>query len=204
LPLCVPFVGTTADYQRLTAVQTSSLDRRGLSGYGLGMTPNQIIAFNLKRARELRGLTQEQAAELLEPHLGVRWSKSSFSAAESSAAEGTRRRVFSADEIQAFADGFNLPPAWFFLSPDATADERLLELVAKQTELDIQQALAPVFATIDRARKALDGLEARTRGIAEAYARGSAEALADHLSEAQPPSLAASLARHKKKEKGDH
>ncbi len=45
---------------------------------------HQVVAYNLTRARELRGLTQDAAAAALEPYLGVRWSKVGFSQAERS------------------------------------------------------------------------------------------------------------------------
>src|SRR5687767_165497 len=50
----------------------------------LGLTANQIVAFNLARAREWKNWTQEEAADALEPYLGKRWSKASFSQAERS------------------------------------------------------------------------------------------------------------------------
>lgn len=84
----------------------------------IGLTPNQIVAFNLAEARLWRNWTQEEAAEALEPYLGVRWSKGSFSAAERSV-DGGRVRQFSADEIVAFARAFDLPVGWFFLPPPA-------------------------------------------------------------------------------------
>ena len=43
------------------------------------MTPNQIVAYNVAKARELRGWTQEQAAEELAPYLGAKLSGASFS-----------------------------------------------------------------------------------------------------------------------------
>ena len=49
------------------------------------MTPNQIVAHNVARARALRGWTQEQAAEALAPYLGAKLSGASFSALERSA-----------------------------------------------------------------------------------------------------------------------
>ncbi len=52
----------------------------------LGFTPNQVVAYNLTRAREHRGWTQDEAAEALAPYLGTRWSKASFSQAERSVA----------------------------------------------------------------------------------------------------------------------
>ena len=48
------------------------------------ITPNQIIAYNLTEARGLRGWTQEEAAAKLEPYVGARWSKATFSSAERS------------------------------------------------------------------------------------------------------------------------
>jgi len=81
-----------------------------------GLTPNQVIAWNLAQARALRQWTQDQAAEALEPYLGRRWSKATFSAAERSI-ESDRVRQFDADEIVAFARAFGLPVSYFFLPP---------------------------------------------------------------------------------------
>src|SRR5689334_19601190 len=93
------------------------------------MTPNQIVAYNLRRARELRQWTQEEAAERLEPYLGERWSKATFSAAERSV-DGDRIRQFSADDLVALARGFDLPIAWFLLPPEPEVGE---EAAAVQT-----------------------------------------------------------------------
>src|SRR3954471_4419812 len=90
------------------------------------MTANQLVAYNLHRARTERGLTQDQAAELLEPYLGTRWKKASFSAAERSISSD-RIREFTADEILAFAKAFDLPVTWFFLPPDAADHDRFDE-----------------------------------------------------------------------------
>jgi transcriptional regulator with XRE-family HTH domain len=79
-----------------------------------GMSPNQVVAYNLWQARQERGWTQAQAAEALEPYLGVRWTVAQVSAAERSV-DGTRVRQFSADDIVAFAQAFRLPVTYFFL-----------------------------------------------------------------------------------------
>jgi hypothetical protein len=81
-----------------------------------GLTPNQVIAYNLAQARLWKGWTQERACDALEPHLGKRWSKANYSAAERSV-DGSRIRQFDADEIVAFARAFDLPIGWFFLPP---------------------------------------------------------------------------------------
>lgn len=81
-----------------------------------GLTPNQVIAYNLAQARQLRGWTQQQAIDALEPHLGARWSVANYSAAERSV-DGGRIRNFDADEIVAFARTFELPVTWLFMPP---------------------------------------------------------------------------------------
>jgi len=77
---------------------------------------NEVVAYNFKAARELRGLTQEETAQLLERFLGQRLPQASISAIER-AYEGDRRREFDAHEILAFALAFDLPLVWFFLAP---------------------------------------------------------------------------------------
>jgi hypothetical protein len=81
-----------------------------------GLTPNQVVAFNLAQARLEKGWTQEEACAALEPHLGTRWSKANYSAAERSV-DGNRVRKFDGDEIVAFSKAFGLPVTWFFMPP---------------------------------------------------------------------------------------
>jgi len=81
-----------------------------------GLTPNQVVAFNLGQARQLRRWTQQETVEALEPHLGTRWSIANYSAAERSV-DGGRIRNFDADEVVAFARTFDLPVTWFYLPP---------------------------------------------------------------------------------------
>jgi hypothetical protein len=87
----------------------------------LGLTPNQVVGYNLTQAREWKGWTQDQLAEALEPYLGKRWSKASVSQAERSVA-GKFVRQFTADEIVAFARALDLPLGWFFMPPPPWAD----------------------------------------------------------------------------------
>lgn len=79
-------------------------------------TANQIVAFNVAKARLLRGWTQEEAAQELAPYLGTLLSTASFSAIERSVDTG-RVREFNADELLAFARGFRVPITWFFTPP---------------------------------------------------------------------------------------
>ncbi len=87
-----------------------------------GLSPNQVVAYNLALARAQRRWTQAEATAALEPYLGVRWSVVNYSAAERSVA-GERIRNFDADEIVAFARAFELPVTWFFMPPDPASGE---------------------------------------------------------------------------------
>jgi transcriptional regulator with XRE-family HTH domain len=88
------------------------------------LSPNQLVALNLQRLRKQRGWTQEKAAEELEPHLGERWSRATFSAAERSIA-GDRIRQFTADDLVAFAATFDQPIAALFLPPEDLEEVRV-------------------------------------------------------------------------------
>src|SRR4051794_151231 len=82
-------------------------------------TCNQIVAYNLARARLLRGWTQDQAAQNLAPYLGQRLSAASWSAMERSV-DGGRIKHFTADELLALARGFEVPIGWFLTPPPAS------------------------------------------------------------------------------------
>ncbi|HSH58123.1 MAG TPA: helix-turn-helix transcriptional regulator [Acidimicrobiales bacterium] len=78
---------------------------------------SQVVAHNLTRARELRGLTQAEVAERLSRFSGARWSQVTVAQAEGSVS-GQRVRSFSANELVALARTFDLPVLYFFLPPD--------------------------------------------------------------------------------------
>ena len=84
---------------------------------------NQVVAYNVKAARELRGWTQDELADRLEPYLGQRLTQASVSAIER-AWDGDRRREFDAHELLTFAMVFDLPIIWFLLPP--AGDHRLM------------------------------------------------------------------------------
>jgi transcriptional regulator with XRE-family HTH domain len=107
---------------------------------------NEIVAYNFRRARELRGWTQELTADRLSPLLGQRLRQASISAIEG-AYGGERRREFDAQEILAFAVCFDVPLVWFFLPPPddrrelAAVDEQVRHLyvltVGREDQLDL-------------------------------------------------------------------
>lgn len=139
-------------------------------------TPNQVVAHNLTRARQLRGWTHNQAADALAPHLGVRLSMASLSAIERSVANPTRVKQFTADELIALSRAFKLPLGWWFTPPDdgtlATADGKrigfphLVDVVLGTADTlapwtEALRAWAPTAAT-DADTSGLDAVRART------------------------------------------
>lgn len=111
-------------------------------------TPNQIVAFNISQARLKRGWTQDQAAEAIAPYLGARLSTASWSAIERSV-DGGRIREFTADELVAFARGFDLPLGWFLTPPPVSQDIRVATPDTKNKGLDGRDLLDVVLGTPD-------------------------------------------------------
>lgn len=85
------------------------------------MTPNQVIARQMKLARLRNGWTQEQAAEALRNYGGLNWSKAVYATAECSVA-GNRVRHFTADDIVAIVETFGVSVAWLFGHTNADGD----------------------------------------------------------------------------------
>lgn len=113
------------------------------------MTPNQVVASNVAKARALRGWTQEEAAEALAPYLGGKLSVASFSALERSAWKVDRIKVFSADELLALSRGFDLPIGYFFTPPPPAFDAGLHAPDAGMKGLDPIVLLDAVLGTPD-------------------------------------------------------
>ncbi|MBA2240473.1 MAG: helix-turn-helix transcriptional regulator [Solirubrobacterales bacterium] len=139
-------------------------------------TPNQLVAYNLRRARTRRGWTQTEAAERLEPFLGARWSKATYSAAERSVA-GERVRQFTAGDLYAFARCFELPPA-FFLAPSPSVEQIAPADAAKTTSRE--EAFELLFGLDEDAQNILVGdvleLSAQTTRALIAWRAGWAQA----------------------------
>lgn len=112
---------------------------------------NQVVAYNLRMARELRGWTQEELADRLEPYLGQRLTQASVSAMER-AWDGTRRREFDAHELLVFAMVFDLPIVWFLLPPPR--DHRLMRATTRPVDelymylVGRPEQLEPVYARL--------------------------------------------------------
>src|SRR6266508_1348844 len=92
---------------------------------------NQVVAYNVRAARELRNWTQDEFAERLEPYVGQRLTQASVSAIER-AWDGERRREFDAHELLTFAMVFDLPIIWFLLPPPG--DHRLMRATTRPVD----------------------------------------------------------------------
>ena len=128
--------------------------QRAASGTGpnsAGVDLNQVVAYNLRAARELRGWTQEEVADRVAPILGHRPTATTISVLERSW-EGGRRRLFNVQDIAAYAAAFDLPILWFLLPPPGDRREisglgrPLAELYLLVLGRDYQ--LGPVFDRI--------------------------------------------------------
>ena len=78
-------------------------------------TPNQVVAANLARLRQRRGLTQAEAARQLSAVAGKEWTEAMVAHAERSVT-GNRVREFTADDLVTFARAFDVP-VLYFLTP---------------------------------------------------------------------------------------
>ena len=92
---------------------------------------NQIVAYNIREARQLRGWTQEELADRLEPYLGQRITQAGVSSIER-AWDGERRREFDAHELLIFAMVFDLPILWFLLPPPG--DHRVMRSTTRPVD----------------------------------------------------------------------
>ena len=145
------------------------------------LTASGIVALNLRRARELRGMSQAEAGELVGEYLPKSWSAASFSAAERSWERGPERS-FTANELDAFSRAFKLPVLWFLLPPPRDeARGRPLPRAWIQRLLwsDSTELLdhAREFATDRRAAKLLGVLDTGEDALVEALAKYRAEKL---------------------------
>ena len=109
---------------------------------------NQVVAYNVRAARELRGWTQDEFADRLASYLGQRMTQAGVSSIER-AWDGDRRREFDAHELLIFAMVFDLPIVWFLLPPPG--DHRLMRTTTRPVNelykwlLGSPEMLPPVY-----------------------------------------------------------
>ena len=109
---------------------------------------NQVVAYNIREARLLRGWTQEDLADRLEPYTGTRLTQAGVSSIERGW-DSDRRRAFDAQELLTYSLVFDLPMIWFLLPPPD--DDRFLEGVPArashlyQLMLGTPDQLEPVY-----------------------------------------------------------
>lgn len=84
------------------------------------LSVNQIVSYNLMRARKSHAMSQQDVADVLEVYTGRNWSNASVSAAERAWRPGGRPRRFDASEILAMSQMFDEPIGYFFLPPEGS------------------------------------------------------------------------------------
>jgi transcriptional regulator with XRE-family HTH domain len=140
----------------------------------IALTPNQVVAYNLPRARLFKGWTQEEAAEALAPFLGTKWSVANFSAIERSV-DGGRIRQFTADDLLALSRAFELPIG-FFLTPPGD-DPRGVRIATPDTR---KQGGADAMVLLDAVLGTDESLEVWEQVLATiGWAAGSRAQLVD-------------------------
>lgn len=132
------------------------------------MTPDELVSLNLRRARELRGWTQQEAAARISKHLGKDWSIPVYAAAER-AHRTTRTKTFSATELVALSLAFDLPVGWWLT---ATADQRVstpdgFTLDPHELKTALQAEVGPSVELLDHLQSARAAIERATRALAD-------------------------------------
>lgn len=142
-------------------------------------TANQLVAYNVRRARAARGWSQEYLGRQLEHVTGRVWSKATVSAAESSW-RGGRPRRFDANELLAFSSVFKVPIGYFFLPPDEAefADASFLADVLDKIDIKAfprNELLDAIWNTMEPASEFFDRFDhqLRTQGIEWSPGRSS-------------------------------
>lgn len=146
------------------------------------LTANQVVSYNLGRARRELGLQQEEVGQRLAVVTGRVWSKASVSAAET-AWRGKRARRFDANELFAFALILEKSIPYFFTPPSGEAFSDAEYLADTPNEIGIpsytgEQLEAAASSAIDEgSKKAADG-----GGLVdtESLKRALAETLREH------------------------
>jgi transcriptional regulator with XRE-family HTH domain len=94
----------------------TNMARRGPKDGIPTWTPNQVVAANLNRLRQRRGLTQAEAARKLSEVAGKPWTEAMMAHAERSVT-GNRIREFTADDLVTMARAFDVPVLYFLTPP---------------------------------------------------------------------------------------
>lgn len=102
------------------------------------ITVNQVVSYNLGRARRSRGWTQEETAERLEAASGKKWTSATLSASERAIKTG-RPRVFDANELVTFARVFEYPVAYFLLPIEPKGKQEIVYALSRLQEQDGRQ-----------------------------------------------------------------
>jgi transcriptional regulator with XRE-family HTH domain len=111
---------------------------------------NRVIAYNLRKAREARNMTQEEAARAVADFLGRKpVSRATWAAAEHSSNE-ERVRQFTGDELLAYSLVFNVPLIWWFLPEGSDGPPSVASGRAVLSQHELLQRLLPTDEVKER------------------------------------------------------
>jgi transcriptional regulator with XRE-family HTH domain len=119
------------------------MPRRRTEGAQPTWTPNQVVAGNLVRLRQRRGLTQGEVARLLSSVAGKEWTEAMVAHAERSVT-GNRVREFTADDLVTLARAFDVP-VLYFLTPAPTG----IFVYVPGSRIDTMTMLEAVLGRLD-------------------------------------------------------
>ena len=92
------------------------------------LTPNQVLAYNVKRLREEHEWSLRRLAEAVNRRRGTRWTKQTVLKVEEYDEEGTVGRKVSIDELVALANVFQVSVIELLLPPDTIKNEATNEV----------------------------------------------------------------------------
>lgn len=111
-------------------------------------TPNQVVAFNLARIREMKGLDLTTAAATVSHALGVSWSDRTYAQVERSVT-GAKIRQFTADDLVSLAWAYNVPVGFFLTPPPLDKGGREIATDGYPDPVDPVKMLVTVFGTAE-------------------------------------------------------
>lgn len=137
-------------------------------------TPNQVVAFNLARIREMKGLDMTTAAATVSHALGVSWSDRTYAQVERSVT-GAKIRQFTADDLVALAWAYNVPVGFFLTPPPIDKGGREIVTAGYPHPVDPVKMLVTVVGTAEnrpRWQAAIDEFTTGTGNMTVAVENG--------------------------------
>ncbi len=128
---------------------------------------NAVVSYNVKAARERRGMTQQAVADALARLTGHQLPQASISAMERGF-DGERRRRFDAHELYLLSQVFDVPIAYFFIPPPGLGGAVLA---------DTRRPVAELYRSLLGTKSQLGAIDERLASIRISNPDGADEVL---------------------------